>query len=246
VGDYAQEVRECLLGPEAKLEPLLDLDWVCQLAKVEVDRCELGAARRGLQAMIAPRDGNRFSLSVDSSPPDGWGVTPAGLRGPVRRHRERFLIAHELAHTLFYDRSADKPQRKVLDSEEQEAWCDRFAQELLLPGEVAGGAHPTPATIVRLAKRYDVSLQMSARALADHHRQSLVALLVERGQRAPHLRVQWHSAQPLGFRWWAADWLQQTLRGSEREGLGTVETTEGPRTVRWQALPGRRQVLLVG
>jgi hypothetical protein len=235
---YASLFRQRLVPGVASSRRLASVDELCAAAHVDLERVDLGACENGVQALLAPRRGGRFLLRVDPTPAGGW-TAPDALRDHIARHRERFLICHELAHTLFYDRNGDRPRRLVGDSPQQEAWCDRFAADLLVPPQAVRRHAPSPATVLSLAQRYDVSLQLAVRTVAAAHPGSFVALLVRRGRIGPPLRVQWQSHAPTG-RWWASDWLQQALDAPRAHGNAQVAGSP----VRWQALPERRQVLV--
>jgi hypothetical protein len=86
------------------------------------------------EGLIEPLDGGGFCLSVARAPSTA---------------RARFTIAHEIAHTFFYSR--EYPARPLVASERrldfhrqrgahadaEEAFCDIFAAELLMPGSAA-------------------------------------------------------------------------------------------------------------
>jgi hypothetical protein len=50
-----------------------------------------------------------------------------------RDRRACFLIAHELGHVLFYDRTTAPPRRVVRATNAEERFCDVFAERLLAP-----------------------------------------------------------------------------------------------------------------
>ena len=52
------------------------------------------------------------------------------------------------------------------DSPRQEAFCDTFSRALLVSPRAAVAAQPTADAVVRLSKRFDVSLQVAGRALS--------------------------------------------------------------------------------
>lgn len=79
----------------------------------------LNAEGGGLEAALVPDVHGPFEIVCDP-----W--IDAG-----NDHRLSFRIAHELAHTLFYDWSLTPPQRLVADSVEEEQFCDDFARYLL-------------------------------------------------------------------------------------------------------------------
>lgn len=109
---------------------------------------------------VLTREGGRFRILIkEESPPP----------------RKNFTIAHEIAHTFFYDvveESRQGNERERFDPEE-ERLCDLAAAELLMPRRqfaadltrMSEGGHVTPVTIFRLMDAYGLSLQaVSGRA----------------------------------------------------------------------------------
>jgi hypothetical protein len=114
------------------------------------------------------------------------------LRSSLRRHRSRFLVCHELAHTLFYRLGSAGPERLVFDSSRQEAFCDELACSLLIPPAVARERFFGPAAIVKLQRQFDVSMELAVRsAVAAHSGRGVAWLLLRRAERT---LVQWTSA----------------------------------------------------
>lgn len=81
----------------------------------------LDAAVGGLQALLLPRREGGFAVVVDPDP------TPeqiaAGLDGQAVRS---WRVAHEYAHTFFYEPTV-VPSRRRPASRAEELFCDRFA-----------------------------------------------------------------------------------------------------------------------
>jgi hypothetical protein len=136
----------------------------------------LSAAAGQQEALLMPLRENRFGICVDPTPRGGWSKIRLALRPEVRRHRFRFRFAHELAHTLFYDRSGDKPRRLHSAGPEEEAFCDEFARALLVPAGAVTKRPPTAASLLALHRDYDVSVEVAARAMAASHPELNVAL----------------------------------------------------------------------
>ncbi len=104
----------------------------------------------------------------------GFEVSTKEYR-PFLRHQWRFSIAHEIGHTLFYSFDKPTPERKVntgVSFEDEERLCDRFASELLMPGDwvtqefskrCSDSSHKKRMeAYVDLCKLFDVSLQSMA------------------------------------------------------------------------------------
>lgn len=92
-----------------------------------------------------------------------WGEN--GLRILLRAadspQRQRFTLAHELAHHFIFGVS---PERSRDYSEEEERRCDRFAASMLMPKGAFAEAYqgltrlPRSMAVCELADRFDVSL----------------------------------------------------------------------------------------
>lgn len=103
-------------------------------------------------------------LKVDS---DGHFVVH--LKRNANKCRKNFTLAHEIAHTFFYDLlTHPMSYRGSLDFDpEEERLCDMAAAELLMPShilksDIANEPTITPETLFYLRKRYQVSLQALA------------------------------------------------------------------------------------
>ena len=105
--------------------------------------------------------------------------------------RQRFTIAHELAHHLIF--RVEKVARRAYSTEE-EARCDRFAAGLLMPRKSfkdargALGGIALSEAVLSLREQFDVSLRSAMRRLdelklIDRH---LVLLLFRRENRAEY------------------------------------------------------------
>jgi IrrE N-terminal-like domain len=226
--------------------PPHDLTTLLEIGGFDVSVTRLTARNRGIEAALIPQAGNRFRLVVDTEPPGGWASVRPHLRDELARQRLRFRIAHEIAHSLFYDRSGTQPRRLVSGSPAQERWCDRFASALLVPPYIVASTPPEPKALCRMQQRFDVSLQVVVRAFARVHRDRFAALLCDRGTRAPQVRIQWQKREHSpAARWWAAAELQAAITSGVRSGTVSLPFDSGERTARWRTLPSRGQILIV-
>jgi hypothetical protein len=189
----AKDLREAVLGLERLAAPLTDLDGILDLGRLQVFDAQLSAEEGSQEAMLVPLPNDEFAISVDPTPRGGWDCVRPPLRDELRRHRVRFRIAHEIAHTLFYARSAGEPRRSVLDSPAQEAFCDEFARALLVPPWVAAALPLTVRAIFDVQRRFDVSLEVAARSMAAAHGRGAAIALWYRPSGADYLRLQWSS-----------------------------------------------------
>lgn len=136
------------------------------MGRFDVSQLTLSAADNQQEALLVPAEGNRFGICVDPTPAGGWAQVRPSLRSEIRRHRFRFRVAHEIAHTFFYDRTMPEPQRTLPPSTEEELFCDEFARSLLLPPAVVRRRAATAASVFSMHRDFDVSVEVAARAIA--------------------------------------------------------------------------------
>ena len=160
-----------------------------------------------MQADLCPDVGrDLFYLRVDPEPVGGWGEVTRPSREATARHRLRFRVGHELGHTLFYERQKGRgPRRAQRWTSCEEQWCDEFARSLLLPPPAARTLPATANSVFRLQRRFDVSLEVAARALANAHEEAAVAVWfwpenVDKPQDS--LLRQWVSCEASALRLW--------------------------------------------
>lgn len=216
--------------------PLGDLAEICRAGGFRIIERELSGARGGVEAMLLPQPRNRFRIWVDPTPPGGWERIEPTIRPAVRRHRVRFRVAHEIAHSFFYRRDGGLPRRVVLDSPEQEAFADAFAHALLVPPEEVRRTRPTPENVVGLHERYDVSLQVVVRAVAEVHPHLSAALLY------------WPAGASAGTDSAELQWCTPDLRGSWRTAAAELAGDNDRRVSakgRGLSMPDRRQLLWI-
>ena len=136
----------------------INIEVVANSLDVEPRRRDMRAARGGCRALLQPVTGG-FIAWLDAMP----------LSGDRARRRERFLLAHELGHTLFYEDS-DRPSRRGLpEPDAEEDYCNRFAEALLLPPRAVAKKPLHAKAVFELAREFDVSAETAARALLNNH-----------------------------------------------------------------------------
>jgi hypothetical protein len=107
-----------------------------------------------------------------------------------KRARERFSLAHELAHTFFYDKNSriPRPMRGSPRGERLEHLCQVAASEILLPSPLLKkelerrGKVESIETVFDLAKYFDVSLEALMRRLHESRlfeEEKFAAILVD-------------------------------------------------------------------
>jgi len=116
---------------------------------------------------------------VEDLPMDGLlkrndsGVFVVHLKKEASRFRKNFTLAHELAHTFYYNHLMEHSPRfrgNTAADPEEEFLCDLGASELLMPREVfqrdlmthRQDGLITPLTLIQLLRVYQVSLQAVA------------------------------------------------------------------------------------
>jgi len=230
-------VRKALGIARADVAPVGRIEEICRTAGIKLRLRRLRGKDDGLQAVLAACPGG-FEVTVDTEPPGGWKSVPETIRPGLHRHRLRFRVAHELAHTLFYDRTTPRPHRIVPDSTEQEAFCDVFARAFLVPPAGIPPRIADPAVVVSLARRYDVSLEVAVRAVAAAHPDMWFGLYLDQADGATPQWLSSAAAGPPWMQWWVRrlDPASDCAKAHHpRDGwIGTA-----------LPLPARRQLLVI-
>jgi hypothetical protein len=131
----------------------------------------LRAPDGGLQACLIPSEQGGFVVWVDDRPSPsevaaGEEAEERGQSSPL----VRFRLAHELAHTLFYE-AGSPPTRRTQPSPDEEAFCDDFAALLLVerPDDARRAVAAGRPAVTRLARRLQTptSVVVAASQLAE-------------------------------------------------------------------------------
>jgi hypothetical protein len=209
----------------------------CAAARVEFVRADLRTVRGGCEALLVPLPSGSFRIVVDPTPRNGWVETPVNQRAALARHRTRFRIAHELAHTFFYRRKGGRPTRTIpAGSAAEEEFADEFARRLLAPADADA---VQAGDILRAHAEWDVSLELAVRAFAG-----------VTGARREIVLWRWPTSGPVVTQW---------SNGARTQGVLGLPARAGPAELREallaasRALPGfsavvadtRRQALAV-
>ncbi len=122
------------------------------------------------------------------------------LRHGVSLARKRFTLCHEIAHTFFFDILEDRRRYRQAgqDDPEEESLCDIAAAEMLMPygsfsHDLAAaklGEGLTPSDVLRLMRRYQVSLAAVAARITWISRDTTCVLWEKRG---PAINLIWAS-----------------------------------------------------
>jgi hypothetical protein len=91
--------------------------------------------------LLVPEANGGFSILIDRS------RRPRTVRTVFQEGRSRFLIAHELAHSMFYDRSSAPHRRMVPANANEERFCDAFASALLVDSAIPLWAEPVATDV---------------------------------------------------------------------------------------------------
>jgi hypothetical protein len=202
----------------------------------------MGVPDGGAQGFLIPKvNGRRFRIEVDPEPAAGWESVAPNLRKSLARHRTRFLVAHELAHTFFFADGPTGPERVVFDSPGQETFCDELARALLVPHEAAVELPFTPEGVVELQRRFDVSMEVALRSAVAAHGETGVAWLLL--QRDEETLVQWTSAdRRLTSR--ALRALRRLAGRASRNGQAEADLMTPNHLAHALYLPRRKQVIV--
>ena len=225
---------------------------VLELAKVL--GCRVSSRRLSeagtVQADLCP-DTSRdlFYLRVDSEPANGWGDIAPSLREATARHRLRFRVGHELGHTFFYERrKGESPRRARRWTKGEEEWCDEFARQLLVPATSAEALPATADSVFRLQSKFDVSLEVAARALASAHGKATVAIWFwppDAEELQESLLRQWVSCEAPALRHWRrSSVVANALADGESKGL-LASLSRPSRQLMATARHGRRRQVVV-
>jgi hypothetical protein len=249
----ADELRAAVGVPPSKP---IDVEVLAKRLGCDVEYCELGARGGGIEAALLPDSlEDRFVVRVDATPPSGWGGLTGSARRLTARHRRRFRIAHELAHTCFYARQVGHPPRRIAPlTHEEELLCDEIARAILVPPKSASALPPVADSAFQIASRFDVSLEVGARALAAAHPGLTAALWFWRPSKSPaqsSLLRQWSNvAHAASLRSWRVSAIAKTALEVDGTADGLLpslddcqEQGRGRATAR--ADRDRRQLLVV-
>lgn len=166
--DLAEDVREIVWGLGAQ-DPVTDFEALLQAGGFSLAEADLAAPDGGHEAIMFPGLAGQLHIHVDPRPRGAWTWVDENLRRETKRHRFRFRIAHEVAHSFFYRRGGDHAERTRHSTPAEEEFCDRFAAALLVPPAAVAAFQPSAQAVVALHRHYDVSVEVAARALAAAH-----------------------------------------------------------------------------
>jgi IrrE N-terminal-like domain len=233
----ATAVRSAVQVQHAKTAPLRSLDGVLRLGRFAVAETELSSARGMQEGLLIPVADDCFAISVDPTPRGGWARIPAGLRLSLHRHRLRFRIAHEIAHSFFYARSrGETPTRVLRGSPAEESFCDEFARALLVPPAAVRQFPASARSILQLHRIFDVSMEVAARAFAAAADQATSVALWYRAAPEREFELQWSNRRPAGL-------AAPLVPGPALNGSPVVLHNPGISSAVWE--PSRQQAIVV-
>jgi len=243
--ELAAQLRSTWLGLDEN-DPVDPVD-ACERLGVALAERPRKAPGGQLQGSLMPLSSNSFEIEVDANPHDGWVTLEGQLRDEVLRHRFRFLVMHELAHTLFYEPGEQRPKRLLHASAEQEAFCDRLAGAMLVPPDVARRKPIHPSSILELHRQFDVSIEVAARSLVSAYGDApLCWLLLRNPEGSPS--IQWRPPRAMAARrpWATLEELLGQL-GSSKDQTASSQMhwrRGGPTTAHALLLSERRQIVV--
>lgn len=246
--DTASSLREHFASPSEAL----DVAAVARSLGCKVSRSQRQHGSL-VEASLRPSPrSDRFHITVDPTPRRGWGATPHSDREAIGRQRYRFRVCHELAHTFYFSRAPGRgPKRRQPWSAVEEDWCDEFSRSLLIPAQVSRVCQPTAESAVELQARFDVSLEVAARALSAAHPRIELGIWYWPVCEPPHpssLLRQWTTLEKKGALriWRMSDLVQKALDTGRAEGTLPVPQRRNTVSASAVALYERQQLLVTG
>ena len=174
------EAAEYLRLQAEETKPPIGLERIARLRKINSREYFVG--RAAPEAVLVPNV-NRFQVKM--------------AKGQAMK-RQRSSLAHEIAHTFFYDIDKHPPARMLAhgdsgrSSVKEEDICKAFARELLMPRELVDSSvrrwHESDmALLLELSHAYDVSIEFaSVRLLWDfNYFSNTIAMFSEADKSAP-------------------------------------------------------------
>ncbi|MCP4383398.1 MAG: ImmA/IrrE family metallo-endopeptidase [Hyphomicrobiales bacterium] len=220
VSDLADEVRRVAAVGYADSPRAVSLRSVCEAGDFRVVRTSRQGDR---DAYLLPRATDGFDVVIR----EGNERSKA-----LARRRLRFALAHEIGHSFFFSRRTVPHGRSCEWTEAEEAFCNRFASELLIPGKEVRERPWSPATLRAVREEYDVSMQAAAHAVAAHLAGGVVLSLMQKDHptKGRALRIIWSAGAPfvperarLGSEIAEVAWERGRATGTETLALGHLK-----------------------
>lgn len=111
---------------------------------------------RDLGITVRSIDSETWSGAAEFDVESGRALIVYNRRDP--KHRQRFTVAHEIAHCVLHRDGIKYRDRSFLGIEDEEAQANGYAAALLMPADLVDEAlGPCKYRVDRLAERFDVS-----------------------------------------------------------------------------------------
>ncbi|MBQ0798517.1 MAG: ImmA/IrrE family metallo-endopeptidase [Porticoccaceae bacterium] len=230
--ELALSVRSSVFDNEKGLFSKCDLRKICESGKFEVTTADFNSTEIKTEALLVPMEGDKFRIVLPVSHSASASLFGKG----VTRHRNRFRIAHEIAHSFFYKRNKNCPVKLTQDSKAEEDFCDLFASYLLMPFDVVSKLPRRPESVDRIGADYDVSLEAAGRSLAKANKDILVlGLSWKENPRDKNigLRVQWSAGD-------LADFIPNNTRLHSPSALEAFESSKSIENIEYLAVGNLR------
>ena len=113
------------------VDPAKRLLACCRLLGVTIGISHVTHLGQRHKSVLMPSRSGGFRIVVSSTTHGRSTGADAVRRNPA----VRLAVAHELAHTLFYDRTVAPPARNLTATQAEEEFCDAFARSFLGIGQ---------------------------------------------------------------------------------------------------------------
>jgi Zn-dependent peptidase ImmA (M78 family) len=167
-------------------------------------------------------------------PVDGGFVIKLNSRSHLVR--QKFVCAHEIAHTFFYDNSGPRPWRPTQSLSPywvEEDLCYQFAEEMLMPSHeitsIARTLSPSVNSFLKVRSTFDVSNEALARRIARLNLWHCIFILLASESNLAELKKKTKVRKPHDYNYFSFNWDTLFSLSSELRAA----TTDPPCVKTW-------------